>query len=989
MDLQRKQPVWPFMRVVGKKAFLAFYLVTLLVVAILAATNVVSKYALKSYTEDQIQRIHLDSIAYQTSEITTIAEVKNQLSQIEGVRSVVDAGSIKLGLGTYMHVNIEGESTNIPWFMMLYSENPELLPVELRPEEGQTLTALVGPQAMVSPYLDKISLGDSVGIFYEDPLRKGQGTQELFSTRIERLTTPERLNIVKFFLDTFGSAAFVPDGTLILVTPQEMFDRELVRITNVVHELSKPQPILGSAEEGAGQTEPEEENMGAMMIGEFMHLISVDRGALVTGWDLDGSYQRVSRLVGEMNAVATAVSYDSFINSELLVTVEKMAQVSRMIGLLTVLIAFPMLWLAWLFAGSLANLIILNQRRLVGLLRLRGASYGPIRTSLLLAIGAAGILGGLSGALLGTAVPYVLYRASGETIPLNLLFTTVQEPWVLAVFILLGTGFGLVAGRKVTGYMSQITPLEASRRVASSEESEFRYQLTKFQILCLILGGAKILAWSVGFTPQTAMMTTADNLLNFVGAALFLYGFAALIVSRRKRLESILSALAYPLALDLRWYAVRSMLVRPHRVMTVILVAGLTFGVVVYPQITSSSFYNKTVRALRLNLGASIAVKYDATTLTGGEVALRPAAQTIQSVQEKLGGLQEKLRALDGVQSVGLLYELAIPGSFYIPGQNYLQLYLIESPEQFLEKVYYEDELGIGEPFSDLMRGLGKNEVLVSRGFTERVEPGNGNHLGLGLAGDQEVEAEIAGAIHLLPGISESMTQDRESFSSASVDFLNSISRTHPYVVARSDAEQIGKLDGFLANVVVHVQGDGNEVDLARQVTKLRDEGAIPPFNSISTEEEERNRLSSDMFVYLALENIKVFMIGGILVALAGLIAIAIVNFIEGKRTFSLLRLRGASQKQLIRVILADLVAPLAVGAGIGVPVGLITGYGLTNAIFALPRGASILEILPVYLSLDWLVGAIVLGVLAFFFLAALLLSSWIFKRTAREALGA
>ena len=43
-----------------------------------------------------------------------------------------------------------------------------------------------------------------------------------------------------------------------------------------------------------------------------------------------------------------------------------------------------------------------------------------------------------------------------------------------------------------------------------------------------------------------------------------------------------------------------------------------------------------------------------------------------------------------------------------------------------------------------------------------------------------------------------------------------------------------------------------------------------------------------------------------------------------------------------------------------GVPVGLVTGYGLTNAIFALPRAASILQILPVHLTLSWLVGGIV-----------------------------
>lgn len=87
-------------------------------------------------------------------------------------------------------------------------------------------------------------------------------------------------------------------------------------------------------------------------------------------------------------------------------------------------------------------------------------------------------------------------------------------------------------------------------------------------------------------------------------------------------------------------------------------------------------------------------------------------------------------------------------------------------------------------------------------------------------------------------------------------------------------------------------------------------------------------------------------------------------------------------------MILVELIAPLIVGAAVGVPVGLVTGYGLTNAIFSLPRAASILEILPVHLTLSWAVWAIVLSVLAFFIVASVFLSSWIFRKTAREALG-
>ncbi len=982
-----KHPFWLLLRVVGRKAFLAFFLVTFFVVAILSATNVVSKYALKSYTEDQIDRIKWDAIAYQAAPVPEVALAKEDISAITGVNSVVDVGSMKLGLGTFIHVDVEHERTQIPWFMMLASEDPSLLPPDIRPEDGETVTALVGSQTMVGSYMNRLISGNTIGVFHENPFEPGEPAK-LFEARIERISNPERLEIVKYFLDEFGSATFIPDGSLFVVTPKETFDRELPGITRLIYDLSKPQPILGG-EDGAGQTEPSEENMGAMLIQEFMHLIHVDRGQLVTGWDLDSSYRRASSLVAEIQSAATAVSFDSFVNSELVATLEKMAQVSQLIGLLTILVSFPVLWLTWLFASSLANLIILNQRRLIGLLRLRGVSYASVRKALLAAIGAAGILGGFSGTLVGTLLPYMLYRIYGVEIPLRLLFTTIQEPWVLVTFILLGTGFGLAAGMRVTNYMEKITPLEASRRVASSEEQEFRYEFTKFQLLCLILGGAKMFAWMTGYMPQTASLGAVDNILNFVGASAFLYGFAAFIVSKRDRLGAVLGVVVGPLAKDLKWFAVRSMLVRPHRVMIVILMSALTFGVVVYPEITSRSFYDKTVRALRLNLGSDIAIRFDAFSLAEGEVSQKPIGQYIEVVGEKLARAEEQIRSIEAIRDVSALYQFSIPGSFYIAGQNYLQLYLMERPDEFLRNIYYEDELSVEMPFREQLERMGKEEILVSQGFRASYDANGSDRLSLGRGdGGEDIEVTVAGTIRLLPGLSQLMMQDRESFTSASIEFINSISRTQPYVVGRLDADNIPKVEGLLTNAILHVGANGAPGAVLDELVRFRDEGLIPAFADIYTEATQRERLSSDMFVYMALEDIKVFMVGGILVAIAGLMAISMVNFMERKRTFALLRLRGAPPRKLRRVILADLVGPLLVGALIGVPVGILTGYGLTNAIFALPRAASILQILPVHLTLSWLVGAIVFGLLAVFLVSSLLLSRWEFQKTAREAIG-
>jgi hypothetical protein len=60
-----------------------------------------------------------------------------------------------------------------------------------------------------------------------------------------------------------------------------------------------------------------------------------------------------------------------------------------------------------------------------------------------------------------------------------------------------------------------------------------------------------------------------------------------------------------------------------------------------------------------------------------------------------------------------------------------------------------------------------------------------------------------------------------------------------------------------------------------------------------------------------------VIMAGGILVALAKVIAVSGANFVEGKRILELLHLRGSSPHDLTHVILVKLIARLTVGCAI------------------------------------------------------------------------
>ncbi len=983
------QPTWPVMKILGKKVFWVFALVTFLVVAILAASNLISKHALKEYTEDQINRLHWDAMAYQTTDIPEIGNLRSGIGKIAGVSRVGFIGSLRFRLGTGLRMQIGGRDRDLPWCVLLSFEDTSRLPVTLRSSTGGAHMALISTEAVLTPQeIDAPSM-KSLQIDYTD--QKTHERTQLFTTQVDSISQPERMDIVKWLMDEYGPVTFIPDRSVLLILPKSQFDVELPKITELISLLTKPDKRgeAGEANDEALGGEP----LSTVMRVMIMHPFAMDRGNLFTGWDIEGSRQKIANVIREARWVIKEISLESFVNSDLQITLSKMSQASKLIGLFTVLISIPILWMAWYFAGSLTSLVILNQRRTVGLLRLRGTAFRPIRRSLLAAIGLGGIVGGLAGALAGTLVPYGLYRMAGVRIPARLLFRTVQSPAYLALFVVIGTLFSLVAGKTIIDYMAKITPLEASRRVASTE-GMLSFKFKPIHSASLLIGCAKMLGWLLGFTPRTEFLQRVDMVANFIAVPLFVYGMLALIVSRSQMLHWILHRLAYPFGGSMTPFAVTDLLSRPARVMSGILVAALAFSVVVYPRITADSFYDKALRGLQLNLGSDIAVRFEGSALLPNAAGAQPVEWHQKQLGQRMQEIERQIRSIPGVREVNTLYKFAVPGTFYIPGKSYLQLYLVGNPERFFNSVHFENRLGITKPFQDLMQELGKNKVIVSKGFAEVYgDSQNGalpERLTLGRSpDDKNVTAPLAGVTYLLPGTMQMMLADRESYSSADVEFLNSITQTNPYVVGRLGDPSVGQLNAFLAGAVSVIKMDSRATGaapIAQGILRLAQQGSIPKIAELTTEEAERGKLSHDMFVYLGLENLKVFMIGGMLTAAFAIIAIAWVNFVERRRTFGLFRIRGASPRMMLRVILSQMLVPVLMGGLVGIVAGLLAGYGMTTAIFTLPKVSSILQVLRVHLIVGPLAALLIVTVFLIFFVVVLLLSSWIFRSSARES---
>src|SRR5262249_26141454 len=158
--------------------------------------------------------------------------------------------------------------------------------------------------------------------------------------------------------------------------------------------------------------------------------------------------------------------------------------------------ALPLWWMAWVLAANLAGLLMLNERRTLGLMRLRGISGQLMGRALLISVTLGGFVGGLLGLAAGSIVPLAIYEHG--RLPLGVLLDGRQLA-IFGAFLLISVVLALVVSRRLVKYATTISPLEASVRVSGSEATSASLRFGPLQVLAIALGGYVLVGWIFDF----------------------------------------------------------------------------------------------------------------------------------------------------------------------------------------------------------------------------------------------------------------------------------------------------------------------------------------------------------------------------------------------------------------------------------------------------------------------------------------------------------
>jgi hypothetical protein len=601
-------------------------------------------------------------------------------------------------------------------------------------------------------------------------------------------------------------------------------------------------------------------------------------------------------------------------------------------------------------------------------------------------------LGGFGGGLLGLAtgsiVPLLIYERG--RLPLNVLFDGRQMA-IFGAFLLISVVLALVVSRRLVKYATTISPLEASVRVSGSEATSASLRFGLPQIVAIVLGSYVLLGWIAGFAlsdlPRLAWVRLGDRLLDVLGLPLFLYGVATLLASKRERIQHVMAPVLRPIGGVLGRFALRHMSAKPHRTVAFLLIVALMSSVSLYPIVTSRSFEDKAVRGAKVQIGADWQVLYNAPDLIDVDRLNGPAETQIAAIKPEIDKLITSLRRIDGVRDATYMVESVLP-TFYLPGYGLrgVPLFLLGDPDTYRKSVYAEPSVGLSGSFDAIMARTAQGDVAVSPPVADfwRLDPGTPILLGLD-AERRATGSNTAGILAFLPGIPPKSVNDRQGYVQARIDYLNYLFSTNAYLATGIDNPKLKPLQILLPRVIVLLKTDPS-LDPVAFPKAIARANTFPPLE-IHSLTQEIAKVGSDMYISLALANMRIYLVGGLILALVAILAIAMANYSEDRRTLGLLRIRGASPAAMRRFVLAMLLSPALVGLALGATSAVLAGFGLANYVWRLREIRTVVQLLPTHLVISLLTAWIALLLVFLLVAVAWGFSWWVYRHTAHRSL--
>ncbi|MEX0569620.1 MAG: FtsX-like permease family protein [Candidatus Njordarchaeota archaeon] len=704
----------------------------------------------------------------------------------------------------------------------------------------------------------------------------------------------------------------------------------------------------------------------------FYYLVSIDRSKIIDPWDLDGSIRRVryveSKIYMELQGIENGNVYvQDYVLTRLMMLSFTFsgAKFGFTIQLLPIVILGVLL-------AFITNWIMVNKRRReIGLLRVRGLSSRQI---LIIHIIEAIVIGAV-GALIGLCVGYFFALYLTHQYATQFIYLIAPEEVLSVVvwsYILPCAIFGGILGLIAVMFPAQrVSNLSLEKSLAEYvEEVEAEVKISKKTIFLLIISTYGIIELIGGMQTLRVIFEVVRRgsvflmlplvffilfyfFSIFVGPFLFPYAFGKMIAAYSHRMSGVFEKLARPISGGLSSIASRNFIRKKTRTYKVVLLIALTLAFGVYHTINRETNNYR----VRINLEMSI----------GSDIRL--------AVSTPIYFMDDIAAAIDGIDGISdICYISRIYSNV---GQDMMSMVLLN--KSYFDISFVKDEYLDGLTKSSTKEKLDSADMAILSIYAKREQDykiGDEFIFNINTESVSKIlNFTVAGFIKFAPGLSDIFGMQSNLVAIAGYKVLD-----------RIPASYLGSI--YLSDILIKVKDGYNATKIAIEVQDALEEIGIGAsayvFDmALKTINEHWAYLYSNVFV-------DIMLVMSLVMAISGMTLTMVASILERRKEIALLRVRGASKKEIVGIIGGEALIITILGYFIGLIVSLAYSYGMLvsmNTIFYTFMGIYI-EFPPGYALRIPIDLFIVLGVaFVLFIFSAILPLFFVFKEDISEEL--
>jgi len=610
-------------------------------------------------------------------------------------------------------------------------------------------------------------------------------------------------------------------------------------------------------------------------------IIGLDRSALLTPWDIQGSFNAVWLVNEEINTVGARYVYApvNYLGTLLM----SLGGYSASMKTTTILVAAPVFFTAWYLGVTVSDVSLGRRRREIGLLFTRGLRHRQVFYIFLFEAIMISLLAGFVGILLQA---FILPLAMPGLNPLRVLGS--MSPTTIAGSFAFSVALALLVTYKPARDATRVDIVEALTEHGGEEEGS--RNSWQEPALALALGGYKVAMLLLGFSVNS-FAPTGDNflvtflyntwwgvdyILSYIAPILFFWGFTKLIIQHSSLFHRLMGRIVVAVVGDASIFSTLSSRRSAKRVVASTFMVALIFGysILVIGGVEGTNDYME--RTIKNSIGADASVwLFD---------------------NEGSKELAVKIAALDGVE--GATVETWFNAQSSV---GTIEVRIID-PLVWSRVAYIEPGWLIGNDAFQRMNGT-NDIIIIDRGVVESLG------------------SEMNGTMLIKMGVKMYSLTTAGTFGRKPYQSWTPLAPT--IYIAEPFIDELREGDIKQTRILVKLKPGTSEEGFVKEVKALD-----PNVGTIDVTTENLRRISSNTLLMGPME---VEELGVYFAALASSLGVAIVvatTLNSRWKELTIMAIRGFSIRQLMATFLVENVSLVAFAMALGSIIGYVSLRG-------------------------------------------------------------